>query len=380
LLLNVLGLESRLVAASRVLNASRVAVVAPLSRTHSSHRPPTGITNEQSRQWIDVWFGTSPAGAAGELATKNLSAFKVLPADQGRMLAREDGLKVAAFAPAALFVNAIVYDDSSVKASLKHVSNAFLAERSGWKATGNTFGAKRDVPTIGQLQAISVEFLGNGAIAKMAGKIPLKSTTDGLAFNRMIHQYLSIRTIRFIKVGAAIDPIKVRAFGTLPITVAQWDCAVPKALAGASQLAFVSFLAKIVNIDLGKHAQDSESELAPGRGKVKIFLDRDKRDPGGVEYALDLDGDGKCKVHCNTMECTWSWLRQMLRTYRGVSKVYLPLYVAQFEFLFNRRHKNRWNRTLDVLQAAFLVQGSSAADLLQRVQSAQFAEVCPVAG
>jgi transposase len=71
------------------------------------------------------------------------------------------------------------------------------------------------------------------------------------------------------------------------------------------------------------------------------------------EYALDLDGDGQCEVHCNTMECTWSWLRQMVRTYRGVSKVYLPLYVAQFEFFYNRRHQNRWNRTLDVLQPSF---------------------------
>jgi len=41
---------------------------------------------------------------------------------------------------------------------------------------------------------------------------------------------------------------------------------------------------------------------------------------GASEYALDLDGDGKCEVHCNTMACTWSWLRQMVRTYRGVSK------------------------------------------------------------
>jgi transposase len=101
---------------------------------------------------------------------------------------------------------------------------------------------------------------------------------------------------------------------------------------------------------------------------------------GAGQYALDLDGDGQCEVHCNTMECTWSWLRQMIRTYRGVSKVYLPLYIAQFEFLFNRRHENRWNRTLDVLQTAFQVDPASAADLLARVQSAQFAEVCPVAG
>ena len=70
----------------------------------------------------------------------------------------------------------------------------------------------------------------------------------------------------------------------------------------------------------------------------------------------------------------------MVRTYRGISKVYLPLYVAQFEFMFNRRRKNRWNRTLDVLQTVFQVDTSSVADLLACVQTAQFAEVCPVAG
>ena len=101
---------------------------------------------------------------------------------------------------------------------------------------------------------------------------------------------------------------------------------------------------------------------------------------GAGEYALDLDGDGQCEIHCNTMECTWSWLRQMVRTYRGLSKVYLPLYIAQFEFLFNRRHENQWNRTLDVLQVALQVDAASAADLLERVESARFAEVCPVAG
>ncbi|MCR4405430.1 MAG: IS1595 family transposase, partial [Anaerolineae bacterium] len=101
---------------------------------------------------------------------------------------------------------------------------------------------------------------------------------------------------------------------------------------------------------------------------------------GAGEYALDLDGDGKCEVHCNTMECTWSWLRQMIRTYRGVSKVYLPLYVSQFEFLFNRRHQNHWNRTLDVLQVALQLDAASAIDLLDRVESARLAEVCPVAG
>jgi transposase-like protein len=98
------------------------------------------------------------------------------------------------------------------------------------------------------------------------------------------------------------------------------------------------------------------------------------------EYARDLDGDGHCEVHCNTMESTWSWLRPMVRTYRGVSKVYLPLYVAQFEFFFNRRHHNHWNRTLDVLQTVFSVEGSQVAELLAKVEGAELAQVCPVTG
>ncbi len=98
------------------------------------------------------------------------------------------------------------------------------------------------------------------------------------------------------------------------------------------------------------------------------------------EYARDLDGDGHCEIHCNTMECTWSWLRPMIRTYRGVSKVYLPLYVAQFEFFFNRRQHNHWNRTLDVLQIAFSVEGSQVAQLLTKVEGAELAQICPVVG
>ena len=83
------------------------------------------------------------------------------------------------------------------------------------------------------------------------------------------------------------------------------------------------------------------------------------------------------EVHCNTMECTWSWLRQMVRTYRGISKVYLPLYVAQFEFFYNRRHKDTWNRTLDLLEVVLQVDGQA---LQECVEGKRLAEVCPVAG
>lgn len=102
-------------------------------------------------------------------------------------------------------------------------------------------------------------------------------------------------------------------------------------------------------------------------------------DAAGYRHATVNHGAGEYargEVHCNTVECTWSWLRQALRTYRGVSKVYLPLYVAQFEFFYNRRHTSRWSQMIDVLQVAFQ---ADAQALLARVDGAEFAEVCPLA-
>ena len=46
-------------------------------------------------------------------------------------------------------------------------------------------------------------------------------------------------------------------------------------------------------------------------------------------------------VHVNTVEGLWSLLRDHLRIHRGVSKLYLPLYVMRFEFLTNHRHHSR---------------------------------------
>jgi transposase len=53
------------------------------------------------------------------------------------------------------------------------------------------------------------------------------------------------------------------------------------------------------------------------------------------EYARDDDGDGFCKVHCNTMEGIWTGLRNFLRPFRGVHKKYLAIYVAMFEWAHN---------------------------------------------
>lgn len=55
------------------------------------------------------------------------------------------------------------------------------------------------------------------------------------------------------------------------------------------------------------------------------------------EYARDDDGDGVNEVHENTMEAIWSLLRQWLRSYRGVRKMYL--YVSSFEFFHNIKRR-----------------------------------------
>ena len=56
---------------------------------------------------------------------------------------------------------------------------------------------------------------------------------------------------------------------------------------------------------------------------------------GDGEWARDEDGDGVREVHVNTMEGTWTGLRNFLRPFRGVSKWYLAGYVAIFEWANN---------------------------------------------
>jgi transposase-like protein len=56
------------------------------------------------------------------------------------------------------------------------------------------------------------------------------------------------------------------------------------------------------------------------------------------EWARDEDGDGVREVHINTLEGIWTGLRNFLRPFRGVNKVYLYQYVGIFEWYFNIKH------------------------------------------
>src|SRR3954447_468445 len=53
------------------------------------------------------------------------------------------------------------------------------------------------------------------------------------------------------------------------------------------------------------------------------------------EFARDDDGDGVREVRCNTLEGIWTGLRNFLRPFRGVNKVYLEQYVIIFEWCHN---------------------------------------------
>lgn len=70
----------------------------------------------------------------------------------------------------------------------------------------------------------------------------------------------------------------------------------------------------------------------PRIGRVRVSVDHSG--PKST-WARDDDGDGVREVHCNTMEGTWTGLRNFLRPFRGVSKWYLAQYEAIFQWGYN---------------------------------------------
>ncbi|MCP4286988.1 MAG: IS1595 family transposase [Gammaproteobacteria bacterium] len=83
------------------------------------------------------------------------------------------------------------------------------------------------------------------------------------------------------------------------------------------------------------------------------------------------------QVHVNTVEGLWSLLRDHLRVHRGVSKLYLPLYVMRFEFLVNHRGENRWDKMLALTALACQADGLR---LRRLVREQQVHTACPILG
>jgi transposase len=67
--------------------------------------------------------------------------------------------------------------------------------------------------------------------------------------------------------------------------------------------------------------------------------------PGKRVWARDEDGDGIREVHNNTIEGLCAGLRNFLRPFRGVNKIYLHQYFAVPEWAHNLKEV-----TLDLLR------------------------------
>jgi hypothetical protein len=68
----------------------------------------------------------------------------------------------------------------------------------------------------------------------------------------------------------------------------------------------------------------------PAHGRYHATVDHQRS-----EWARDDDGDGEREVHDNTLEGIWTGLRNFLRPFRGVNKVYLAQYVAVFRWAYD---------------------------------------------
>ena len=67
---------------------------------------------------------------------------------------------------------------------------------------------------------------------------------------------------------------------------------------------------------------------AAGRGHATV-------NHNAGEWARDDVADGVREVHCNTLEGLWTGVRNFLRVFRGVNKVYLEQYIKLFEWSHN---------------------------------------------
>jgi len=83
------------------------------------------------------------------------------------------------------------------------------------------------------------------------------------------------------------------------------------------------------------------------------------------------------EVHVNTLEAVWNLLRAHLAVHHGVSKVYLPLYVARFEFRHNRREETGWSQCMDLLHLGVRAEGRY---LRQIVREGRVKELCMIPG
>jgi len=108
---------------------------------------------------------------------------------------------------------------------------------------------------------------------------------------------------------------------------------------------------------------------------IYSFLHRLGYDHDSVNHKRGEYARGE--VHINGAEGLWSLLRHHLRVHRGVSKVYLPLYIVRFEFIFNRRHQQRWGQLVDLLALGCQADGRH---LRRLIREGRLRQACLIPG
>lgn len=81
------------------------------------------------------------------------------------------------------------------------------------------------------------------------------------------------------------------------------------------------------------------------------------------------------RMHCNTAMGIWSLLRPYLGTFRGISKAYLPLYVAVFEFRYNHPHLTTWQQAGVLLQRLFQANGALVRKVVRENAIVQYCQL-----
>ena len=78
------------------------------------------------------------------------------------------------------------------------------------------------------------------------------------------------------------------------------------------------------------------------------------------EYAREDD------IHVNTIEGLWKELRKWIRSYNGVNKLYLKLYIALAEFYINQRKLSRMDQFRNTLKVCCSKQGFDCLSLIRQ--------------
>jgi hypothetical protein len=162
--------------------------------------------------------------------------------------------------------------------------------------------------------------LANEEFRKLIGLVEVDETFIG---GKDKNRHLSKRKGR---IGAVNDPLKFAVIGA----VERKGSVVARVLDKVNTATMQSFVREVVGSDVSLLMTD---EAVAYRGLS------DEYNHGSVDHRQRKYVVGA--LHTNTIEGFWSLIKRgVMGSYHKVSRKYLPLYVAEFQFRYNNRHND----------------------------------------